>query len=358
MPDENTSNSLGNFSDLDDEILIKQNGSFKIFSHGNLSDFNIETQPEKSTTAVLDTGLEEKALQPPPPMIFDKKGSEFYFDIDDKDEIAKHKQKLEKLDSQIKQYSLKKIVERIIESNQIELIPQLEAKFYNIIFSFLKHTREKLDIEELLSKRIVDLGLGLEKGKVSSIIKLLTEIRDKIDETHGGILNDLNVQEFVKQNESQNKEYISNLDPRQQIQIKPLNSNIPFIRRDVARSNTARTKMSDVKQKPRIISPVEELGELNITIFRRISNNPVEATQRIMDIINAFGKESILKKAMAIKNWRKSEIYKIYLMLGRESIEKNLPVSKLIEQKAIANEKTITLDEFQAISDLNKKIKF
>lgn len=357
MPDENTSNSLGNFSDLDDEILIKQDGSFKIFSHGNLKDFNIEIKEEKST-AVLDTGLEEKILPPPPPMIFEKKGAEFYFDIDDKDEIAKHKQKVEKLEPQIKQYSLRKIVERILESNQIELIPQLETKFYNIVFSFLRHTREKLDVEEILTKRIIDLGLGLEKGKAKDILKSLTEIRDKIDEIRGTILNDLNAEDFVAKTEPQNKEHISNLDPRQQIQIKPINTNIPFVKRTTTNTSSTKQVMNDVKQKPKTISPVEELGEMNINIFRRISNNPVESTQRIMNVINSFGKESILKKAAAIKNWRKSEIYRIYLMLGRESIEKGLSVSKIIEQKAIAGEKTITLEEFQAISDLNKKIKF
>ncbi|HNV97286.1 MAG TPA: hypothetical protein PKL13_03130 [bacterium] len=357
MSQEEKTNSLGNFSDLDDEILIKQDGSFKIFSHGILKDFNIEIKEEPST-AVLDTGLEERILPPPPPMIFDKKGADFYFDIDDKDEIIKHKQKIDKLEPKIKQYSLRKIVERIIESNQIELIPQLETKFYNIVFSFLKHTREKFDVEEILTKRIVDLGLGFEKKKAESILKLLAEIRDKIDETRGTILNDLNAEDFVAKTDPQNKEHLSNLDPRQQIQVKPINTNIPFVKRTPTNSSPTKQIMNDVKQKPKIISPVEELGEMNINIFRRISNNPIESTQRIMNVINAFGKESILKKAAAIKNWRKSEVYKIYLMLGRESMERGIPVSKIIEQKAISNEKTITLEEFQAISDLNKKIKF
>ncbi|MDD4290558.1 MAG: hypothetical protein PHH83_04825 [Patescibacteria group bacterium] len=357
MPQEEKTNSLGNFSDLDDEILIKQDGSFKIFSHGSLKDFNIGIREEPST-AVLDTGLEERILPPPPPMIFDKKGADFYFDIDDKDEIIKQKQKIDKLEPKIKQYSLRKIVERVLESNQIELIPQLETKFYNIVFSFLKHTREKLDVEEIFTKKIIDLGLGFEKKKAESVLKLLTEIRDKIDEIHGTILNDLNAEDFVTKTESQNKEHLSNLDPRQQIQVKPINTNIPFIKRTTTASSSTKQVMNDVKQKPKTISPVEELGEININVFRRISNNPVESTQRILNMINAFGKESILKKAAAIKNWRKSEIYRIYLMLGRESIEKSLSVSKIIEQKAIANEKTITLEEFQAISDLNKKIKF
>jgi hypothetical protein len=339
--------------------LIKQNDSFKIFSQGSLSDFDMEIKEEKSTPAVLDTGLEEKILPPPPPMVFDKKKAEFYFNIDDKDEIAKHKQKLEKLDSQVKRYSLKKILERIIESNQVELIPQLESRFYNIIFSFLKHTREKLDVQELLTKRINDSGIGLDKNKAENILKLLSEIRDKIDETRGTIQNDLNAQEFSQQEEEiQKTEHLSNLDPRQQIQIKPINSNIPFVKRNIGTSSINRKKIRDVKQKPKVISPVEELGEINISIFRRISNNPIEAAQRIMDIINSFGKESVLKKVLAIKNWRNSEIYKIYLMLGRESMEKNIPVNKIIEQKILANEKTITLEEFQAISDINKKIKF
>ena len=81
MPEDNKNDSIGNFSDLEGEVLIKQDGSFKIFSHGNLSDFDASIKSEKASTEVLDTGLEEKILPPPPPMIFENKKADFYCSI-------------------------------------------------------------------------------------------------------------------------------------------------------------------------------------------------------------------------------------------------------------------------------------
>lgn len=363
MPEEGNINSLGNFSDLEDDILIKQDGFFKIFSHGNLSDFDTSIKSEKKSTEVLDTGLEEKILPPPPPAIFENKKAEFYFDINDRDEIVKHEKNLEKIKAVKKQYSLKKITDKIIEANAINLVQQLESKFNSLIFSFLKHTRTKFDLEEVFNNRIINSGLGFDKDKTNKILNILSEIRGKIEESGGDILNDINAKSLSelskKDSDLKTTEHLSNLDPRQSIQIKPVNSDIPFVNRTVdAPSSPYKTKLSDVKQKPRVVSPVEELGEINITIFRRLSSNPLEAAQRIMDNINSFGHESILKKAMAVKNWRKSEVYRIYLALGRESIDKNLPINKIIEQKIVAKEKTLTMEEFKAISDINKKVKF
>ncbi len=361
MPEDSRGNSFGSFSDLDDDILIKQDGSLKIFSHGNLSDFNASFKLEKQSTEVLDTGLEEKMLPPLVPAIFENKKADFYFDTDDRDEIIKHRQNLDKIKSTKKQYSLKKITEKIIQANAIELVPQLEAKFNNLVFSFLKHMRTNLDLEEVMNGRIINQGLGFEKDKTSKILNILSEIRSKIESSDGEILNDVNAQEFTNlsglKTPSQKSENFSNLDPRQKIQIKSINSNIPFVNRVVETSASYRPRVSDVKQRAKITSPVEELGEITITVFRRLSSNPIESAQKIVENIISFGRESIIKKSMAVKSWRSSEVYKLYLTLGYESMEKNIPVSKLIEQKMIANEKTLTLDEFQAVSDINKKIR-
>ena len=47
MPDIKTKNNLGNFSDINDEIIIKEDGNFQIFSQGNLSDLDLSELEEK-----------------------------------------------------------------------------------------------------------------------------------------------------------------------------------------------------------------------------------------------------------------------------------------------------------------------
>jgi hypothetical protein len=355
MPENNTNNSLGNFSDLDDEILIKQDDGFKIFSHGTFSDFKQKNfEVPVTTTDIIDTGMEEKVLAPLHPQVW-KKDSSFYFDIDDEDEIKENKIKIEKqLKIESKRYSLKKVCEKLMEGNNIRIVPDLEKRFAGLVFSFLKHTREKLDVLAILKQSINKSGIGLDEATSSKLMALLLEMRAKIDESRGQIIKDVE-EELVVEKKLNNDKPLSNLDPMQELKIETNNSTIPFVARSPL-SN--KPKIEDVKSKRNVVSPIEELGEINLTLFRRLSPSPLEATQKIIDKIYSFERESYAKKSLAVSYWRKSEVYKLYMSLGVESMEKSISIEKLIEQKIIANEKTLNQEEFKAILDMNKKIRF
>ncbi len=355
MPEDNNSNLSGSFSDLDDEILIKQDNSFKIFSHGTFFDFKQKDFDTISqNTDIIDTGMEEKTLAPLHPQLW-KKGSSFYFDIDDEDEINKNKTKIEKeIKIELKKYSLRKVCERLMEANNIKLVPDLEKRFAGLVFSFLKHTREKLDVLSILKKSINKLGIGLDEGISSKLMTLLVEMRNKIDESRGQIVKDVD-EELVVEKKTSNEKPLSNFDPSQELKIESNNSAIPFVSRSTPSS---KPKIEDIKSKRNVVSPIEELGEINLSLFRRLSNNPLEATQKIINKIYSFERDSYAKKSLAVSYWRKSEIYGLYMSLGVESMEKGISIEKLIEQKMIANEKTLNQEEFKAILDMNKKIRF
>lgn len=356
MPENNTNNSVGNFSDLDDEILIKQDNGFKSFSSGVFSDFKEkDLKVPAQTTDIVDTGMEEKVLAPLHPQLW-KKGSSFYFDTDDEDEIKKNKAKIENAPKiEIKKYSLRKVCEKLMEGNNIRIVPDLEKRFASLVFSFLKHTREKLDVLAILRQAINKSGIGLDEATSSKLMALLVETRIKIDESRGQIIKDVD-EELVVEKKPSNDKPLSNLDPMQELKIEVAkNSNIPFVVRSPL-SN--KPKIEDVKPKRNVVSPIEELGEINLSVFRRLSSSPLEATQKIIDKIYSFERESYAKKSLAVSYWRKSEVYKLYMSLGVESMEKSISIEKLIEQKIIANEKTLTQEEFKAILDMNKKIRF
>ncbi|MCD4704756.1 hypothetical protein K8R66_01635 [bacterium] len=376
MDQNQNKNNLANFSDINDEIIFKEeDGDFKLLSHGNLKDFDFNNWKEKSLPNepsiksqdrdLLDTGLEEKVLAPPPPMVWDKK-SNFYFDTEDEDEVMIEREKLKKIEPKVKKYSLSKISGKLIQKYQINLVPQLEYSFSRIILSYLKHSREKIDTIESLKNLFKRADLKLDDIGLGELIVMLTEVREKIEAVSGLVWDDL---PFLKEKEDSKKEIVfpkisnqlSNLDPRQKIKIKSDNSDIPFIQRSFvqkSQKDSSRRKMSDIKTKEKVISPIEELSQVSITVFRRLSNNPVEAAQKIINKISSFERESYMRKAKAIQNWRQSEVYKMYISLGRGSMESGISIEKIIEQKILANEKVLSIDEFKAISDLNKKIKF
>lgn len=130
-----------------------------------------------------------------------------------------------------------------------------------------------------------------------------------------------------------------------------------------------KNQISDVKTKPApIISaspikhaltgPVQELQDFDLHSWRNLGNDAESRATRLMEKINILEKESFTKKAQGIDAWRKSKIYQEYLDLGAESMVQNKEVSALISEYEQQGRETMTIEEFSAISDLNKKLRF
>ena len=68
--------------------------------------------------------------------------------------------------------------------------------------------------------------------------------------------------------------------------------------------------------------------------------------------------ESFTKKSEGIKAWRDNEIYGLYLKIGNESLEKNKELKEIIDDYNKEKKPVITEEEFSAISDLNKLLRF
>ncbi len=364
MDKNQNKNNLANFSDINDEIILKEeDGDFKVFFHGNLSDLELEKlyqqkKPEGPITSLLDTGKEELQLNPPPPMVWNKK-SAFYFNLDDEDDIEKERKKISSIgNQQAKKYSLSKIVEKISNNYNLNLAAQLESRFKNIILSFLKHTRKKVDVLNFFQNSIDNSGLNLSLDLSRKLIDLLANIREKIDQVQGVIINDIKDKKEINKNTGQ-FENLANKDPRQNIKIEKKDSYIPTMQRHYNVNNIAnKPKIFDVRKKDKVIGPAEELSEITLNNFRKISKNPLEAIQKIIDKIDALEKDSYSKKAEAVNNWRQSEIYQIYLSMGKESMENDISIDKIIEKRALSRDKVLSKEEFSAITDLNKKLRF
>jgi hypothetical protein len=368
MPDIKTKNNLGNFSDINDEIIIKEDGNFQIFSHGDFSDLDISKLEKKEkfsdSKELLDTGMEEINLAPPAPVVWDKKSS-FYFDVQDEDDIAEEVKKIEKMNKksqgltqkkEAKKYSLDKISQKLLENYDLNLLPELEKRLGKIVLSFLKHTRTKIDVLSLLKTPIDRSGLALQDDLAIKLADLLDNIRTKIDEVGGTIIEDQKDKISELKKPAQQAENLANIDPRQKVKPEIEDISMPIMKRQ--QSLHTKPVITGVKKKERVIGPIDEFSEITLTTFRRLSADPTEAAQKIMDKIRSLEKESYLKRATAIQNWRKSEVYNLYLNLGKESMEKNLSIDKIIEQKIIGKEKVLTKKEFSAITDLNKKLRF
>ncbi|MFA5995138.1 MAG: hypothetical protein WCW27_06295 [Patescibacteria group bacterium] len=117
--------------------------------------------------------------------------------------------------------------------------------------------------------------------------------------------------------------------------------------------------IDDVKfQQSMVMGPIDELRAMDLVEFRRLANNPATAVLKIKDKIDLLGEESLDKKTEGIKGFKASPLNSQYLDIGNKSITTNQSVTEVINNLQAQNVTTLTLEEFNAISDLNKQIRF
>jgi len=116
--------------------------------------------------------------------------------------------------------------------------------------------------------------------------------------------------------------------------------------------------MDDIQKDYKLAGPTEELASLTLQTFRRLGSEAVSQASKISQKVDLLGEQSLIKKAQGIQAWRHSPLYKIYLAIGQASMEHGLSVQKVINQYLSQGREIMTLEEFEAISDLNKQFRF
>ncbi|MCB9802886.1 hypothetical protein H6761_02610 [Candidatus Nomurabacteria bacterium] len=133
---------------------------------------------------------------------------------------------------------------------------------------------------------------------------------------------------------------------------------------DVTSKENAQTNEADLsmpvppKRQVNLTGPIEELQNLSLENFRHLGNSPSEQIAKLFSKINLLEKDSVTKKAQGIEAWRNSPVYGHYLSLGEESLAQGKEVASIIKNKLDSNQETLTVEEFSAISDLNKNLRF
>jgi len=236
---------------------------------------------------------------------------------------------------EILKFSQEDILEKV--RSKIISLPILERNgFKKELFLVL---REVIKSEKIEYKEVIFLVNYL---KISSEEEIEEEILIK-DEVESKL--------FFEQSEE--KEEINQVQQTEQIQQDKVMKNI---KRPVFESSKPKTE--SVKFIHRLVGPIEEIKNFTLNEFRKLGNTPEEAAHVIEEKINILEKDSLIKKVEGIKAWQNTEINKLYLEIGNDSLKKNISVSEVINEKINANLLTLTTNEFEVITDLNKRLRF
>jgi len=118
-----------------------------------------------------------------------------------------------------------------------------------------------------------------------------------------------------------------------------------------------RAVVADIRYVPKLTGPVDELRALALKDFRRLSRDPHEATLKIRDKIDLLADQSFEVKSAGIKAWQDSETNRLYLAMLRSSLE-GKPIMDVIVEKEAKGEPVLSKAEFDAIMELNRKLRF
>jgi hypothetical protein len=119
-----------------------------------------------------------------------------------------------------------------------------------------------------------------------------------------------------------------------------------------------KVRMDDVKYVPKLMGPVDELREMDLANFRRINSDSAKAAEKIKEKISFLEDESYGQRLKGIKSWRQSPVNRLYLEIGEESIIKKKPINVIIDERIAAGQEYITSEEFIAIMELNKELRY
>jgi len=371
MPEQDTFN---------DEILIlDESGEFKLVSDSQSAKITPaaaaggKSASVKPTTSIIDTGMEEPMLQPPPPVVRSANAS-FYFHPSDEEEVAKIKTPV----LPQKKYSLDKIIAKLTADFKLNFSAELASRFRALSFNYLRDRKTLVETADALKRQSSQGGLEITPEIAEHLMAFLTEVKTRVTKEQGLIVDETLRQAQGEQalgSEPVVQKSGSPVKPPEPAVVKavPVMESIPVSKPAAAPTPKevflppkrlvkplipGKVPMGDVHKDYKLVGPLEELNSLSLLTFRRLGASTVERTAKIFSKIDYLGKESLVKKAGGVKAWRQSPLYKMYLAIGQASLEHSLAISEIIKQYQAQGEEIMTLEEFEAIGDLNRRLRF
>jgi len=120
----------------------------------------------------------------------------------------------------------------------------------------------------------------------------------------------------------------------------------------------SKPNLDDVKLGKKLMGPIEELEMMTIIDFRRLAADPQAAVNKIKEKINLLGREGLDRRLAGVDAWQKSEVSRFYRLLGQLSMSENKTIEIVIKERLLAGKPTLSLDEFYAVMELNRTLRY
>lgn len=277
-------------------------------------------------------------------------------------------------------------VKSIVSSSQIAFTdPALQRRLETIISARLRDVRDESETKEMLLRGEKVGGLGLNVEQTERVLKLLAVATSEFTAEYSKA-EEAKRKEFIKgqlekealrrqererkEREEREKLYarVTGITPTiKEVKRQELKVNRPETPKTLSFNSELSTpvfqlltkpRVEEIKFTPKIKGPVEELGAMVLEELRRMSKDPKMAIEKIKDKLELLGEENFIQKMQGIAAWQGSAVNKAYLDLLKESLARGVAPIAVIEEYAKAAKPTLTKEEFDAIMELNRSLRF
>ena len=303
------------------------------------------------------------------------KGASFFFSADDEAEIrelAKNIGQPAKIEEPVVPVvPVERKLEEVIRRAQINFgSVELADRFSQILKTYLRGIRNRLETKMTLVKPFLNGGLSFDHDSAEKVMVLADKaIKAKPGETMAPPPK-IKLPELaaIGREAAYDFSRLKKLDTGHELPAPPKPAappaaagQMPLIKRRFEAENlsqSTKARIEDVKFVPKVMGLIDEIKYLDLTAFRRLGGDPFKTAEKIKSKLALLEEESYGKRLEGIKAWRLSPIFKLYLALGGLSISANKPIDVIIEERKLAGGEYLTADEFRAIMDLNKNLRF
>ncbi|MDI3495990.1 MAG: hypothetical protein PWQ35_11 [Patescibacteria group bacterium] len=272
----------------------------------------------------------------------------------------------------VAEYDLKKALasgetKSIALSAEIKTEPEKEAEVISEEKPLEAQDEATLKTEDVLSeiqKEINELpasqGAKIDLEKTAFVVKkpeksgLFTKLfAEEARQTEKGAIKlaqRIDAVEAMQKQTTRKDEQVTAVKPEKKIIPPP-----PVMARNQVQPNR-RPRLDDVRVVPKVMGPLEELQFLDLVNFRRLSQDPEEATTKIFNKIKLLEKDGYDKMIAGIAAWKKSAVNRLYLKMMQTAIDSGKSIKELANNSP--RENFLTYPEIEAIINLNSRLTF
>ncbi len=135
----------------------------------------------------------------------------------------------------------------------------------------------------------------------------------------------------------------------------PKSFNVPTVNRPIAPARVP--DVVDIKQPARTMGPVDELGSLTLIDFRRLGANLRQREEKLIEKVKLLEEQSFVQKYRGLEAWKRSPVWQLYSSIGSEGLASGKSVDSIIAERTGRGGETLTLEEFNMMTDLNRRMR-